>query len=255
LKGWVGGVSYLLTPKRLAMSQFFIILYSALAAVLGRTWITFLLILALIVVLGVWQARRSQGPFGVKAKPEEVEDARELFQEESVRELQMKDEGLAKDIEAQSRALMALNLALLVGLAYFVVFWRFLDPLYLYFKENVVADDRAAHFLAFLVYLEGYFVISTVATYIASRRIGPLPMINMPSSYKVTEKGIVYKGLISKTALPFPLPSGVEVRLDESRRFVELVKRDKRSVVVLRLYSKNPRRLYQIIKRYGLREE
>ena len=84
-----------------------------------------------------------------------------------------------------------------------------------------------------------------------------MTMLNMPSSYTVTEKGIIYKGLISKTAIPFPLPEEVEVRLDEKRKFVELVKKDQKARVttVLRLYARNPRRLYQAIRRYGVKEE
>ncbi len=250
-------MSYLLSPRRLALSQFFIVLYSALAAVLGRGWLTFALILVLIIGLALFQARRSRGPLGAKAKPEEVESGRLLYAEESVRDLQLGDEGLARDFESQSRAILALNAALLVGLVYFVVFWRALDPLYYFFKDNVIDNDIAAHFLAFLTYLEGYFVISTAALFIASRRIGFITMLNMPSSYRVTEKGIVYKGLISTTAIPFPLPEGVEVRLNEKRKFVELVRRDEKAktVTVLRLYARNPKRLYSLIRRHGLGEK
>ena len=250
-------MSYLLSRRRLLLSQVFIVLYSVLAAILGRGWKTFVVIILLIVAMSYIQSRRSQGPLGVKVKPETVEGARALYREDSVRELQLNDKGLPKDFEAQSKALMSLNLALMAGLLYFIVFWRFLDPLYFFIKDNIVSNDIAAHFLAFLAYLEGYFVVSTASLYIASRRIGPMTMLNMPSSYTVTEKGIVYKGLISKTAIPFPLPEEVEVRLDEKRKFVELVKKDQKARVttVLRLYARNPRRLYQAIKRYGVKEE
>ena len=243
---------YPLTPRRVAVSQVFIVLYSGLAAVLGRGWMTFAIILVLIVALALFQARRSSGPLGVKARPEDVEAGKKLYEEESIRELQIKDEGLARDFEAQSKALLTLNLALMAGIVYFIIFWRFLDPLTSFIMENVASSEIAAHFLAFLIYLEGYFVVSTIGFYLASKRMGALPMINMPSSYLVTDRGIVYKGLLTKTAIPFPLPGDVEVRLEEDRRFVELVKRDKRSIVKIRLYARNPKRLYQVIRRYGV---
>lgn len=245
-------MSYFLERNRIILSQAFIILYSILAAILGRSWQTFAVIIVLFIVLSLLMSRRSKGPIGVKAKPEEVESSRKLYEESSTRELQMKDEGLASDLQEQSKALMSLNLVMVVGLAYFFLFWRFIDALYEFFYANVVANEMAAHFLAFLAYFEGYFVINTVSAFIASKRMGPMININMPSSYTVTEKGIVYKTLISKAALPFPLPDGIEVRLSESRKFVELRKKNEKLDFRLRLYAKNPKRLYTVIERYGL---
>ncbi len=239
------------TPRQLLVSQAFIVAYSLLAAVLGRNWVTFAVIILLIIAFTVWQSRRQQPPLGPKAG-EEVEKGRVLYEESSTRELQLKDEGLARDFEAQARVMMTLNAVMLVSLAYFFLFWGYLDRLYQLIKSNFVANDVAAHFLAFLIYFEGYFVISTVLRVLALRRAPKLPMVTMPSEYKVTDKGIVYKGLLSWTRIAFPLPEDARVRVDEERRFVEIERERGKSVYVLRLYARNPRRLYQVLTRYGL---
>ncbi|MCE4604870.1 MAG: DUF2208 family protein [Aeropyrum sp.] len=244
-------MSYFLDRNKILMSQAFILLYSVLASFLGRSWETFAVIIVLFIALSFIMARRSKGPMGIKAKPEDIESGRKLYEEQSARDLQMKDEGLTSDLQEQSKALMTLNIVMLISVAYFFLFWRFIDPLYEFFYNNYTSSERLAHFLAFFVYFEGYFVVNTVAAYIASKRAGPIISINMPTSYTVTDKGIVYKGLISRTALPFPLPDGVEVKVVESRKFVEIRKRDKRTDFRLRLYAKNPKRLYSLIERYG----
>lgn len=239
------------TPRQLLVSQAFIIVYSLLAAVLGSSWVTFALIIVFIVAFTVWQTRRQQPPLGERAG-EEVERGRVLYEERGTRELQMRDEGLVRDFEAQAKVMMTFNMVMLVSLAYFFLLWNHVDDLYQLIKERFVANDVAAHFLAFLIYFEGYFVISTVLRLLALRRAPKMPMITMPSEYKVTDKGIAYKGLLSWTRIAFPLPGDASVRLEERRGFVEIVREKGKMVYVLRLYARNPKRLYQVINRYGL---
>jgi len=239
------------TPRQLLVSQAFIVVYSLLAAVLGRSWITFAIIIVLVIAFTVWQSRRQQPPLGPRGG-EEVESGRVLYEEKATRELQMRDEGLARDFEAQAKAMMTLNIVMIVSLAYFFLFWNHVGTLYEWIRERIIANDVAAHFLAFLIYFEGYFVISTVLRILALRRAPKMPMITMPGEYRVTDKGITYKGLMSQTRIAFPLPDDVDVRLDEKRGFVEVVREKGKTVYVLRLYARNPRRLYQVLTRYGL---
>ena len=244
-------MSFEVTPRQLLMSQVFIVVYSLLASILGRNWITFAVIIVLIAVFMVWQSRRQQPPLGSKAG-EEVESGKVLYEEKATRELQMKDEGLAKDFEEQARVMMSMNAVMLVSLAYFFLFWGHVGTLYEVIKENLVANDIIAHFIAFLIYFEGYFVISTLLRILALRRAPKLPMVTMPGEYKVTDKGIAYKGLLNWTRIAFPLPEDAKVRVDEDRRFVEIVREKGKTVYVLRLYARNPKRLYQVLTRYGL---
>ena len=239
--------------KRAIISQAFILLYSILAAILGRTYKTFLVIIAFFIVVSFIQSRLSRGPIGQgRVRVEDVLSDKELMKESGVREIQMSDDGLAKDIEKQSRFLMYMNVVTFISLGYFILFWRMIDPLYNYIYTSVIPDERIAHFLAFLAYFEGYFVVSQVAMYYAMKKAGKIYSINMPTEYTVTKRGIVYKGLITRSAIAFPLPPDVKVRLNDKRKFVEIEKDSGRAINVIRFYTRNPKRLYDVIKRYGV---
>jgi uncharacterized membrane protein len=190
----------------------------------------------------------------VKVRVEDVASARKLVEERDLRELQAKDEGLIRDMEAQIKFTTILMLSTLVGLVYFFIAWRYVPSLYELLK-GYVGGDFLAHMLAFLLYLEGFFIISQVSIEIALRRVGRITVITMPNEYIVTTKGIVYRGFLSSTALAFPLNPHVTIRLDEKRGFVDIVSEGKVSSTVLRLYSRDPRRLYEIIRRYGVQRE
>ena len=241
---------------RLALGQFYIIVYSLIAAWLGIGLRTFLIIMLLIVVTTYIQNRLfSRNPMSsVKVRVEDVAGARKLVEERDLRELQAKDEGLIRDMEAQIKFTTILMLSTLVGLVYFFIAWRHVPSLYELLK-GYVGSDFLANMLAFLLYLEGFFIISQVSTEIALRRAGRITVISMPNEYIVTTKGIVYRGFLSSTALAFPLNPQVTIRLDEKRGFVDIVSEGKVSSTVLRLYSRDPRRLYEIIRRYGVQRE
>jgi len=241
---------------RLGLGQFYIIVYSLIAAWLGIGLRTFLIIMLLIVVTTYIQNRLfSRNPMSsVKVRVEDVAGARKLVEERDLRELQSKDEGLIRDMEAQIKFTTILMLSTLVGLAYFFIAWPYVPSLYELLK-GYVGSDFLANMLAFLLYLEGFFIISQVSMEIALRRVGRITVISMPNEYIVTTKGIVYRGFLSSTALAFPLNPQVTIRLDEKRGFVDIVSEGKVSSTVLRLYSRDPRRLYEIIRRYGVQRE
>ena len=241
---------------RIGLGQFYIIVYSLIAAWLGIGLRTFLIIMLLVVVTTYIQSRLfSRNPMSsVKVRVEDVAGARKLVEERDLRELQAKDEGLIRDMEAQIKFTTTLMLSTFVGLVYFFIAWPYVPSLYELLK-GYVGGDFLANMLAFLLYLEGFFIISQVSTEIALRRAGRITVISMPNEYIVTTKGIVYRGFLSNTALAFPLNPHVTIRLDEKRGFVDIVSEGKVSSTVLRLYSRDPRRLYEIIRRYGVQRE
>lgn len=239
------------SPRQILTSLAFIVAYSALAAVLGQNWITFAILLVLFVAFMIFQTRRQEPPFGGKAEASEVEGARTLYSEDEARRLQMSDEGIAVDFQAQTRVMMQFNVIMLASLAYFILLWGHVDSIYQIVYSKLVRNETIAHFIAFLIYFMGYFIISTIGRIIIARRIKEMPMFTMPNEYKVTEKGLAYKGLLRWTYIRFPLPDDTEVRVDEKRKFVELRRKRGRTLYVLRLYAKNPKRLLQVIQRYG----
>jgi len=241
---------------RLGLGQLYIIIYSVIAAWLGVNLITFAIIMILVILTSYIQSRFFRGnPISaVKASVEDVLSSRKLLEERNVRELQMKDEGLVGDMQSQLRFSTYMLFGTLAGLLYFFIAWGHVPDIY-EFVKSYIGSDFLSHMLAFLIYLEGFFIISQLSTEIALRRAGRITVLSMPNEYIVTSKGIVVKGLLSSSAIAFPLSPHVEVRLEEKRGFVDIINSGSRSSTVIRLYSRDPRRLYEIIRRYGLPKE
>jgi len=238
---------------RVIIGQAAIILYSLFATILGWNYKTFILVFALIIAFSIIQNRRAKNPLGQeKVPPENVLKGKRLYREENVRELQQSDTELMKDFQEQSKFTMYNMLGMVAVMAYFFLFWNHIDALYEW-VAGYVGEGDLAQFLAFLIFFEGLFVINQLAYWWALRKVGKVTMVQMFTSYTVTDKGIVAEGLMRKSALTFPLPDDVEVVVDEKRRFVELVKEGKRTRTKIRLYARNPKRLAEIIRRYGQR--
>jgi len=236
---------------RLLISQVFVLVYSALVAVMGRTAKAFVIVFLLLILYSFIQMRRSKGPLGHgKARPDEVLSAKILYREDNIRELQARDEKLLPEIQEQSKFMLYTSLGSFLSIAYFIALWGYTASLAELFL-NRVGSQRMADFLAFLVFFEGLFMINQVAMIYAIKKVGVVKMINMPQSYIVTPKGIVLKGLVMQTAIGFPLPSDVKTKLDEKRGFVEIIKEGKKSITKIRLYSRSPKRLYNIIRKYS----
>jgi uncharacterized membrane protein len=47
----------------------------------------------------------------------------------------------------------------------------------------------------------------------------------------------------------------VAIRVEEKRGFVDIVNEGKASLTILRLYSRDPRRLYEVLRKYGMPKE
>jgi len=235
--------------SRMLLSQAFMILYSVLAALLGRGTKTFAIIFILIILMGVVQSRRSKGPLGKgKASPDRILSGKKLYEEKRTRDIQMKDEKLFEDLQEQSKFTIYMSLGSFLGIGYFILLWPMVDKLYNSVLP-MVGNDKLAHFIAFLVFFEGLFVINQLSMIWALRKVGKVTMVNIPQSYIITDRGIVIKGLVGKTGLEFPLPDGVEIRYDQKRGFAELVKYSSKSITKIRLYARNPRRVYELLKR------
>lgn len=236
--------------QRLLVGQAFILLYSGLAAVLGRTTKTFVIIMILFILYIVWQSRRSKAA-GPQVDAEEIDAARVLFEEKKGRDYQMEDVGLVDEVQEQAKATMYMSIGSFITLGLFFLLWPHLDAIYNAVLPYVNGNERLAHFIAFLVYFEIVFAANNLSYIYAMRKTGKMIVMQMPTEFRITQKGIVFRGLLKKQAVPFPLPEGFDVRYDEKRRFVELVKEEKDKIVRLRLYTGSPRRAYDLIRRLG----
>ena len=247
-------MSTLFDLKRRALtSQVYFIVYSAILALVGQGPLLYVLFFLFIILTIYLQSRRGRSPLGTaKTKPDEILSGKKLYEERSARELQMRDEKLLLEIQEQSKATMTLTMASFAGLIYFFLLWRHIYDIEA-FLIPYVGIEKLALFLAFLIYFEGFFVISTGLQYYAMKRIGKMPFFNMPTAFTITDKGIVMKGFIGQTGIPFPLPDNVKVTYNTKRGFAEIIKEDAKSVIHIRFYTRNPKKLAEILERYGIR--
>lgn len=244
------------TLRRVLTSQAYMIAYSALLALLGKGWYAFLLIIVFWVVMAAAQSRLGRGPLGHgRASPEEVLSGRKLYEERNVRELQLRDEELLREIQEQSRVTMYLSIAMLVGLTYFLIVWKQVPAIDSYVARYVGGEGRLSLFIAYLIYFEGYFIIyQSLFTY-SLRKVGAITSINAPQSYIVTDRGIVIKGLVGRSAIKFPLPPDIKLHVDEKRGFVELIRSGSKTIVKIRFYARNAKRLGDILRRKAFSPE
>ncbi|MEM1927247.1 MAG: DUF2208 family protein [Acidilobaceae archaeon] len=240
------------TAYRILTGQLFILLYALLASLMGISIWTFLVIIALSIASSMLLSRLVKGPLEKASRSvDEILAGRRLYEEKDVTELQTQDQQQLLELQDQLRVFTYMNVALLVGLAYFFLFWGYIPAMAETFS-SMTGNEYLGRFLAFLVYLEGFFIINQASIQLALSRVKHLTILNVPRSYVVTDKGIVFSGLLTKKGIGFPLPEGVSVDMSEQRRFVELTARGKKTLNKLRLYSRNPRRLYEIIVKNGL---
>ena len=239
--------------SRVLLGQLSIVLYSVAAAILGRNYKTFILVFILIIIISILQNRSGKNPLGQeKTPPEEILKGKKLYEEQNARELQTKDLEIMRDMQEQSKFTMYTSMGMLIAMLYFFLLWGYIDRFYEY-VAGYTGPGKLAEFLAFLIYFEGLFVINQAVYIWALRKVGKVTMLQPAPAYTVTDKGIVIKGLMGKTAITFPLPDDIELNVDEKRKFVELVKISKRTITKLRFYARNPKRLAEVIKRYGFR--
>ncbi len=245
--------------RMIALNQLYIIVYSALAAVIGVNIYLFLLIFVFIAISMIVQTVLTSSNLNEKGSyVAEILSGKRLFHEDNTRAIQTRDQQIYLDLQEQTKFSLYTTFGVLIGLAYFFALWR--DVPYL---ANFIAlkafgasmadlpslEARASLFIAFLAYFEGYFVINQAIMTWALRRVQKLPALNVPASYTITDKGVVIKGLVTTKGIKFPLPPDVRVNLDRNRRFVELIREGRRTVTKLRFYTKNPDKLYDILRK------
>jgi len=230
----------------LIVGQVFIVILAVILALAPNLYkFAILLYFVGIIAISMYKAR-STGSSGVSR--EEVEKARTLFREEKAMELAAEDEEYLREVSKQVRAMF---IPLLLFPVYIVIFQAVpaLEPRVAEALQGLgIADARVARLLLWLAAFEGMFALNQVVRKLTGGASKPAPMV--PPAYRVTEKGIVIKGGLGRV-IPFPLPSGAEVRLDEKRNYVEI---EMGKGVRMRFYTRKARRLYELLLRHGVKE-
>lgn len=232
------------TPRQIALSQLMVIVFAGAFALLPRKYYM-VIILLYIIVFPVLLSKMGKGP-GTKGKIDEIEEGVVLHEEKNAQQIMSKDLQLTEELQAQIKTMTTTFLLMPLVIVYFWLYGRYLF--------NPVADlfegESLGRFVSTLLMFEGSFIISRVSMVYASRRTGQVQMLVMPQKYKVTSRGIVSKSLGSRLAIPFPIKD-FQLHMDPKRKFVELVPLDpKKARGKIRLYTKDPYKLYNILQRY-----
>lgn len=228
----------------LLLGQVFMVVLAFVLAVAPNLYMfAILAYFALIFGFSIYRSR-SGSRSGVSR--EEIEKSPTLLREDKAFELAMGDEHYIKEVSGQAKTM-------LVSFALFPVYWIIFRAAYAvkpqavqFFARHGITDERIVMFIVWVAVFELMFLLNQALRRVMGGSLQAAPMV--PSGFRVTRKGIVLKGGLGQV-IGFPLPSGSEVELNESRGFVEIrMPKGPR----LRLYTRKARKLYDIITRYGL---
>ncbi len=237
--------------RRVLLGQLSMFVYAFILTLLGPTHKAFLIAFVLMIAMMFFMNRSKTNVLGqAKVPAEEILQGKKLFEEKGVRELQMSDSEIMREMQEQSKFTMYSSLGMFFSFFYFIVLWKYVPDLH-NMLVAYVSNDKLALFLAFFIYFEGLFIINQLFMVWSIRKVGKVPMLQTPNNYTITDKGIVVSGLVGKSTILFPLPPDTRMRVNERRKFVELIKHGKRTVTRIRFYTRRVKRLEEILRKYG----
>jgi len=241
--------------KQVLLSQLSIVLFALIAGLLGRGGATYwLFVIVYFIAFTYIMMRASRPKQSSKANINEIESAKVLLEESKAFELMNQDKEYMKEMSEQMRMAQANMLLMLPIMLYFAVAYGPITKTVPAYFTNA----KVGAVVAFLILFEGSFLLSRLGQWYVERgyrKRGFKPVvINVPRAFRVTTLGIVTYGFASKQALQFPL-RGFSISLNAPRKFVDLVQESEKATMKLRLYTSNPERLYEILKRRVEQEE
>ena len=225
--------------KFIVLGQVFAIVFALVLAFYPQYYwpilIAYFIVFFLVMVI---MQRRGRGPI------EEVLSGRELYREDKAAQIMLSDPGFVEEYSAQTKSIMK---GFMLTFAILLVFWVifiFKDPIVDAIESIARVSKQLAYFIFWLSLFEVFFIVNRLVI-LRAQRTSTQPLFIAPRSFIVTDKGIAAPGLMG-FALRFPLPENSEVKIDSRRRFVEIIESRSRRI---RLYTSNPKRLYELIKR------
>uniref|UniRef100_A0A7J3ZJS9 DUF2208 domain-containing protein n=1 Tax=Fervidicoccus fontis TaxID=683846 RepID=A0A7J3ZJS9_9CREN len=242
-------MSYQSTKQQMLLSQASIILLSVVAGFFGRGgWQYWLFVIVYFIVLAVLMQRLAGPGREMRASVQEVEGGKVLFQEKECFKIMPEDAEYQKESAAQMRLVQANLILFIPVLFYFMLAYEpLLTTVPKYFESK-----HLGYVAAYLLLFEGSFAVSQVGQKYFQMRVGkagikPFQLV-VPRAFAITSKGVLLQGIVSKTALKFPIED-YEIRISVPRRFVEFVKDTGKSIIKIRLYTREPEKAYNIIIR------
>ena len=229
------------------IGQLFMIALAAILALAPQLYtVAIILYFAGIFGFSIYRSRKGAGQ-GVSR--EEVERARTLFREEKAMDLAAQDDDYLREVSKQVKSMF---IPLLLFPVYIAIF-KAVPSLEPSFAEHLrslgINDVRVARLILWIAAFEAMFLLNQAVRIVAGGSSKPAPLV--PPAYRVTEKGIVIKGGLG-SVIGFPLPEDAQVRVDESKKYVEI---EMRRGIRYRFYTTKPRRLYDLLMRYAFAKE
>lgn len=204
---------------------------------LGFTFIVFIIISSAMSFLRLRSQLR--GPSLEQLK--EVRGSKKIYEEESAGVLRL----MASDTQlTQEMKPLAISSFLSIFAIFITLAWYYL---YFNFARSLTNDPSLADSFRFLVFLIAYEVPYAIMAVISlSQNKASKSFAQIPRNYALFELGLAGQGIVIK----FPMDN-YEIKLDSKRKFVELVGKDEKKPVRIRLYSSKPDELFEMIKNTG----
>lgn len=207
-------------------------------------------ILYFIVIMGIMFIITRRTMRGGKKEDEKfVRKSREIVRAKTkeIQSLMLRDEKLAADMKAQLPSMLFIFVPFIIIIMMFPILGGIVSVM--------TKEGTTERFLANIGLYEMFFMVSifsTIAMKISAKRRGYSSLL-VPTDYIVTEKGLVATVGAQKIVLKFPIKAK-RIHVDEERGFVE-IDADVGGLMSmhdvpprLRLYSKKPRELWEILR-------
>lgn len=200
---------------------------------------TFLIfILSMFIVMYITFRTSLKHIVGSEAK--EIREGRKL--------LEIKSEDVMNIVRYDTKLNEELKPMMKTSILSFANMFIILAWYYIYFNVVIRAFEGADLTMKFVGFLLGYeipYVAVTIVNLLTRKSVRT--MIQVIRNFTIYDRGILGSGV----SIKFPLSSDYVVRVEPSRKFVEVAKVDKNSVIKYRFYSKNFDRIADIVNRYG----
>ncbi len=231
----------------LVVSQLYLMVLSLVLSIAPKYYlIVFIAYFAVIIGLSSYVGRAR---FKAKYSPDEIKQSRVLLREEKAFELAMQDEELVGIFAKQTRSMLFMFLMFPV----YIVLFRAVTANFPQWSDSLAnilnGSKLLAGFIIWLATFEVMYIISLLSRKIVLRERVQIPTI--PRAYEITMKGIILKGGFGKT-IGFPLPEETKLSINEARGYVEIVFPKGNPI---RLYTKKPKRVYELLEKYALKSK
>lgn len=241
--------SVMQSKKQIFISQLSILLFAVVAGFLGRTGTLYWIFIFLYFIVYMYlMSKFGQPKYPSSAKASEIEKGKVLYEETRAFEFVSMDKQYTQEMQEQMKMM---NVSMMLSFAVLIYFFLAFGPVIAYIAPKF-SNEKIGMTVAYLVLFEGSFVISSLGQVYTARRMKKqnkkAVMINVPRSFLVTEEGVVLRGFTGGSGFRFPL-NGFKIQLNEERKFVELSNETDKAINKIRLYTKSPKKLYDIIMR------